>query len=174
VIFAFWTAEEAGQFGSAHYVRQPLWPLDRTTAYINLDMIGHSWSRAEIERLVRQSNPERAAEFLAQATPENFAEPGLAISAPWLADALGTAARGTRMTLRLDRTDGRNGGSDYRAFARADVPFIRFFGNFFPGYHEPGDTVENLDAAQVQRMARLAFATAWLIADAPASKKLTP
>jgi hypothetical protein len=69
------------------------------------------------------------------------------------------------MTLCLDRTDGTHGGSDYRDFARARVPFVRFFGSFFPGYHEPGDTPENLDPAQVRRMARLALATAWRLAD---------
>ena len=42
------------------------------------------------------------------------------------------------------------------------MPFVRFFGNFFPAYHEPGDTAEALDPAQVQRVARLALATAWL------------
>ncbi len=45
------------------------------------------------------------------------------------------------------------------------MPFIRFFGNFFPAYHEAGDTAEALDAEQVQRVARLALATAWLLAD---------
>ncbi len=58
-----------------------------------------------------------------------------------------------------------NGGSDYRDFARARVPFVRFFGNFHPAYHEPGDTPEALDPAQVRRVARLGLATAWLIAD---------
>jgi Zn-dependent M28 family amino/carboxypeptidase len=167
VVVAFWPAEEAGQLDSSHYVRHPLWPLEGTVAYVNLDMIAHPWSRAEIEQLVAAKNPPGAALFLAQATPGNFAEVGIAESAPWLGDALARAARGTRMTLHLDRTDGKNGGSDYRAFAHRDVPFIRFFGNFFPGYHEPGDTLENLDPGQVERMARLAFATAWLIADAP-------
>jgi len=48
---------------------------------------------------------------------------------------------------------------------RAHVPSIRFFGNFFPAYHEPGDTTDQLDAAQVRRMGRLALATTWLLAD---------
>lgn len=170
VVFAFWTGEEAGQLDSSHYVRNPLWPLARTTVYINLDMIAHPWNRTEIEKLVRATNPQGAAKFLAQATPENFAEPGVANFAPWLATPLAAAGQATGMTLHFDWTDGKNGGSDYRAFARQGVPFIRFFGNFFPGYHEPGDTLENLDPDQVQRMARLVFATAWLIADAPPTK----
>jgi hypothetical protein len=45
------------------------------------------------------------------------------------------------------------------------VPFVRFFGNFFDGYHEPIDTPDRLDAGQVLKMARLALASAWLLAD---------
>ena len=43
LVFAFWTGEEDGKFGSGHYARHPLWPLARTVAYVNLDMIGHPW-----------------------------------------------------------------------------------------------------------------------------------
>jgi hypothetical protein len=71
------------------------------------------------------------------------------------------------MVLHFDRTDGVEGGSDYRSFARRDVPFIRFFGNYFPGYHEPEDTPDRIDPAQAQRMTRLALATVWLLADRP-------
>jgi hypothetical protein len=67
--------------------------------------------------------------------------------------------------MHIDWTDGTYGGSDYRDFARAGVPFIRFFGNFFPDYHKPGDTPDRLDIAQVQRIARFAFATAWELAN---------
>ena len=35
----------------------------------------------------------------------------------------------------------------------------------FPPYHEPGDRPDQLDPAQVQRLARLCFATAWLLAN---------
>ena len=69
------------------------------------------------------------------------------------------------MSLHLDWTDGKNGGSDYRDFARLNVPFLRFFGDYFPDYHKPGDTLNQLDPEQVRRMARLVLATAWLLAD---------
>jgi hypothetical protein len=44
-------------------------------------------------------------------------------------------------------------------------PWVRFFGNFFPAYHGPGNTADQLDPMQVRRMARLCLATAWLLAD---------
>jgi hypothetical protein len=89
----------------------------------------------------------------------------VADSAPDLGPVLVQAARATGLALHLDWTDGKSGGSDYRAFARRGRPFVRFFGNYFDGYHEPTDTIDKLDPGQVLKMARLALAAAWLFAD---------
>ena len=165
VAFAFWTGEEDGKLGSGYYVRHPLRPLARTRAYVNLDMIGHPWRPEELRKLVTEKGLPGADEFLAKVDPRAFTDPGLPLDAAHVEEALRWAGPAAGMTLYLDRTDGTHGGSDYRDFARARVPWVRFFGNFFPGYHEPGDTPANLDPAQVQRMARLAFATAWHLAE---------
>jgi hypothetical protein len=53
LLFAFWTGEEEGKFGSGHYTRHPRWPLAATKAYLNLDMIGHPWTRADLDPRVR-------------------------------------------------------------------------------------------------------------------------
>ncbi len=165
LVFAFWTGEEEGKFGSGYWVRHPLWPLKHTLAYLNLDMIGHPWSMDEIRKLVADTGLPNGEQFLAQVKPADFAEPGVAEWSPELAEVLRRAGPAAGLALHLDRTDGKNGGSDYRDFARAGLPWVRFFGNFFPAYHEPGDTADQLDPAQVQRMARFCLATAWLLAN---------
>jgi hypothetical protein len=165
IVVAFWTGEEEGHLGSEHYVRHPAWPLDRTSAYLNLDMIGHPWRAEEIKTLVSDTRLENGAAFLSAVRPADFIELGVATSAPQLGPVLAQAARGSGLALHLDWTDGKRGGSDYRAFAWKGVPFVRFFGNFFDGYHEPIDTPDRLDAGQVLKMARLALASAWLLAD---------
>jgi hypothetical protein len=165
LVFAFWTGEEEGKFGSGYWVRHPLWPLKHTVAYLNLDMIGHPWSIEEIRKLVADTGLPDGEQFLAKVKPTDFAEPGVAEWSPALAEALRRAGPAAGLALHLDRTDGKNGGSDYRDFARAGLPWVRFFGNFFAAYHEPGDTPDQLDPAQVQRVARLCFATAWLLAN---------
>lgn len=162
IAIAFWTGEEEGRFGSGHYTRHPRWPLAKTRAYLNLDMIGHPWTRAELSALAAGLGQKGALDGV---DPAHFAEPGPAAGHRDLGPILARAGRGTGMSLHLDWTDGRNGGSDYRDFARLDVPFVRFFGSYFPDYHQPGDTLDRLDPEQVRRMARLALATAWLLAD---------
>jgi hypothetical protein len=165
VIFVWWTGEEEGHLGSEHYVRHPAWPLERTSVYLNLDMIGHPWKSGEIQTLVADAHLESGAAFLSSVRPADFIELGVAASAPQLGPVLASAARASGLALHLDRTDGTHGGSDYRAFARKGLPFVRFFGNFFDGYHKPIDTPDRLDPGQVLKVARLALASAWLLAD---------
>ncbi len=165
LIFAFWTGEEEGHLGSAFNVKHPRWPLARVAAYLNLDMIGHPWLATEIRKLVDDSHLPGADAYVASVKAENFVEPGVPRGFPALERALRDSARGNALAMHIDWTDGKYGGSDYRDFARAGVPFIRFFGNFFPDYHKPGDTPDRLDMTQVQRVARFAFATAWELAN---------
>jgi hypothetical protein len=44
-------------------------------------------------------------------------------------------------------------------------PWARFFENFFPACDEPGDTPDQVDPLQLQRMARFCFVTACLLAN---------
>jgi len=165
VVVAFWTGEEEGHLGSEHYAANPAWPLAKTSAYLNLDMIGHPWTAREIDTLVTGARLPNRAAFLAAANPANFIEVGVAESAPQLGPVLAQAARAAGLALHLDWTRGTSGGSDYRAFARKGVPFVRFFGNYFDGYHEPIDTPDRVDTEQAATIARLALASAWLLAD---------
>ena len=165
LVFALWAGEEEDKIGSAHWVRSPRWPLGKTVAYLNFDMVAHPWLPAEIRALVTEAGLPDAEGVLARTKAEEFVEPGVATFAPWLGPVLARAGRNTGLTLHLDWTEGVRGGSDYRAFAKARVPFVRFFGNFHPAYHEPGDTAESSDPAQVRRVARLGLATAWLLAE---------
>jgi Zn-dependent M28 family amino/carboxypeptidase len=165
VVFAFWTGEEEGHLGSEYYSHRPAWPLEKTVVYLNLDMIGHAWTSDEIRQVVTSAGLERADAFLAAVTPDRFIEVGLPPTAPGLEPALKQAARAAGVAMHLDWTDGRHGGSDYRAFVRKGRPFVRFFGNYFPGYHEPSDTPDDVAQGLVLRTARLALGTAWLVAD---------
>jgi len=165
VVFAAWTGEEEDKIGSGHWVRSPRWPLAKTVAYLNFDMIAHPWKASEIRDLVSTAGLPDGDRLLSTLRTEDFVEPGVAAYAAFLDPVLARAGRATGLSLHLDRTEGVNGGSDYRDFARARVPFVRFFGNFHPDYHEPGDVPEKTDAEQVRRVARLGLATAWLLAD---------
>ena len=40
IVFASWAGEEVGTVGSRYYVEHPLFPLDKTVLYLNIDMVG--------------------------------------------------------------------------------------------------------------------------------------
>lgn len=164
VVFVLWTGEEEGHLGSRHWVHHPRWPLAGTVAYLNLDMVSHPWPVADLEQLVADHALPDAAAFLASFTPRDFLDPGLPPGVPGLETALRQAAAATSFALFLDFTAGTHGGSDYRAFARRGIPFLRF-ANYFPEYHQPGDTPATVDPGQVERYAELVFATAWELAN---------
>ncbi len=165
LVFVLWTGEEEDKIGSGHWVRSPLWPLAKTAVYLNFDMVAHPWKPEEIRDLVTAAKLPGAEAFLTAARPETFIEPGVASFAPDLGPLLVSAGSAAGLALHLDWTAGVNGGSDYRDFARERVPFVRFFGNFHPDYHRPGDTPASIDPNQVRRVTRLGLATTWLAAD---------
>ncbi len=48
VIFALWAAEEEGLLGSKYYTENPVYPLEKTVANINLDMEGHGTGKVNV------------------------------------------------------------------------------------------------------------------------------
>ena len=59
---------------------------------------------------------------------------------------------------------------DHFPFLLHDVPAVWLFGGFHPGYHEPSDTIDQLDFPKLEKVVRLAYWSARSLADAP----LTP
>ena len=118
VVFVLFGAEELGTLGSQHYVEAPDWPLERTVAMVNLDMVG---------RLRR--------------TLTVF---GTGTSDAW-PKVLAGLEPGEAWTIRAV-PDGF-GPSDHAAFYGAGVPVLMFFTGSHDRYHKPGDDVETIDAA---------------------------
>src|SRR5687768_11099339 len=72
LIFIAFGGEEEGLLGSKYYVNNPVWPLDKTIAMINLDMVGRLnenkltiggiGTASEWKALVEAKNPRKAAD----------------------------------------------------------------------------------------------------------------
>jgi Zn-dependent M28 family amino/carboxypeptidase len=152
IIFLFTTAEEAGLLGAYWYVRQPLLPINRTVAALNIDGANlwgetHDASAVGLERSTLGLTFERQA-----------------------------ATLGLRVTGERDPGKGFFFRSDHFPFARAGVPALFLdhgidFRNRPPGwgaavlsrfelerYHQPGDRFEpSFDLAGAVQQARLAL-----------------
>jgi hypothetical protein len=57
--------------------------------------------------------------------------------------------------------------SDQYHFVRKEIPALFLFSGLHDDYHQPSDTVEKVDTDKVARVARLAFYTAYEVANRP-------
>jgi hypothetical protein len=69
VVFFLWAAEEQGYQGLKYYCRQPVYPLDKTVAYLTMDMVGHGDGYVEVSGM--DYRPD-LWEFLARRVPEHI------------------------------------------------------------------------------------------------------
>ncbi|MEP0813688.1 MAG: M28 family peptidase [bacterium] len=118
LVFINFSAEELGALGSLHYAANPLFPLDKTVAMFNFDMIG----RVRDNVITLQ---------------------GIGTAAEWT-EILDGAAHGSPLTVK--RFDDGVGGSDYTSFYAKGIPVLNFFSGLHDDYHRPSDTADKINA----------------------------
>lgn len=172
VIFALWDAEERGLLGAWYYTVRPLFPLQRTAAYLNMDMIGRNEEVPEDGGGRFRGLPVQSAESNANAV--NI----LGYSrAPELASAVEAANEATGLMLRF-RYDNNESNllrrSDHWPFLQNDVPAVWFHTGLHPDYHRPVDDPERIEYEKMTRIVRLVHRTSWEAANGPERYGMEP
>lgn len=116
LVFVAFAGEEMGLLGSAHYVRRPAHPLERTVLMLNLDMVGRLRGRTL---------------YVCGAD-----------SGTGLRALLQTQAGGLTLSVRGDPY----GPSDHSSFYAAGRPVLFLFTGAHADYHRPTDTWDKVDA----------------------------
>lgn len=137
VVFIAFSGEEAGLLGSDYYVKNPVFPLSRTFAMVNLDMVG----RLREGRLLVYGSAT-AAEF------------------PGLLDSLNAT---TGLDLRPSG-DGW-GRSDQSSFYAAGKPVLHMFTDLHEDYHRATDDWEKVNADGLARVANFTTQVVRALAD---------
>ncbi len=168
VVFCLWTGEEEGLLGSRWYVQHPLFPMKDTLAYINLDMVARPWDEKGLQRMTRMLRIS-ADELLKKITPANFLPLSLSEGSPDLRGALQEANRHVGFDILYRETprsmDRMSGGSDHAPFAWAGRPWAFFITGMSDVYHTPGDSMEKFDGATMEKVSRLIYLAAFMLAD---------
>jgi hypothetical protein len=167
VLFCLWTGEEEGLLGSRYYVQNPAFPLDKTAAYINLDMISRPYDERGLSRMARMFNMPGGQDLIKKIHPANF------ITAQFSAgSALGDVVKnadqyvGLDVFLREAGTQERGGGgSDHSSFAAVKIPYVFYMAGMTEDYHQTSDSVDKVSGDMIERVARLAYLTAYALAD---------
>ena len=147
------TGEEYGLHGSRYYSENPLFPLEKTVADVNIDMIGRRdtiYSKTN-EDYIYVVGSDRLSSELHQINEE---------------------ANQKYTNLKLDyKYNAENDPeriyfrSDHYNFAKHGIPSIFYFNGVHADYHKPTDTPDKIDYEILAKRAQLAFATAWELAN---------
>ena len=140
--------EEKGLLGSEWYSDHPVFPLTRTVANLNIDMIGRvDEKHADDNRYVYLIGSDKLSTEL---------------------HAISEAANDAFTQLDLDYTfndpDDPNRfyyRSDHYNFAKHNIPVIFYFSGVHEDYHKPGDDVEKIMFDKTAEIGKLVFHTAW-------------
>ncbi len=124
IVFMAFTAEERGLIGSAYYCRHPRFPLDKTIAMINMDMVG----RLVDDKLIVYGTGT-ATEF----------------------DPLIDAA-GPRFGFQTTKHEGGFGPSDHSSFYAQKIPVLHLFTGNHNDYHRPSDDFDKLNIPGMRRV----------------------
>jgi hypothetical protein len=136
ILFIAFAGEEKGLFGSEWYARHPLFPLARTRAMLNMDMVGMN---APDSLLLIAQERHRSLEDVAR-----------------------SVNGGSGFTLVTSNLEA--GGSDHMSFTKRDVPALFFHSGLHPYYHKVVDEASLLNPDKIARVAGLVFRTAWTLA----------
>lgn len=152
ILFMTVTGEEKGLLGSEWYSEHPVFPLEKTIANLNIDMIG-------------RGDKDHASD-------NNFV---YIIGSDMLStdlDRIGKKANKDYVGLKLDerynnRTDPNRFyyRSDHYNFAKHGIPVIFYFNGVHDDYHQPGDEISKIDFPMLAKRAKLVYFTAWELAN---------
>jgi hypothetical protein len=133
LVFMAFSAEELGLLGSVHYCKEPLFPLDKTVAMINLDMVGRL-------RPDKDSGQQKI----------DIGGTGTAKEFDPLLERLNQ-----KYNFKIRKTASGLGPSDHQSFFMKKLPVLFFFTGFHSDYHRPSDTWDKINVDGMATVADL-------------------
>lgn len=124
LLFIAFAGEERGLLGSGFYVKNPLFPLEKTIAMINLDMVG----RLQENKLIVHGT-------------------GTAVEFNQFVDSANKIHQ-----FDLQKKPSGYGPSDHNSFYTQNIPVLHFFTGTHSDYHRPSDDYELINFPGMNRI----------------------
>jgi Zn-dependent M28 family amino/carboxypeptidase len=145
------SGEEKGLLGSKYYTDHPVYPLEKTVANLNIDMIGRLDDWHDTANYVYLIGADRLSQELHDISEE-----------------INKKHIGLNLDYTFNEEDDPNRyyyRSDHYNFAKNNIPVIFYFNGVHEDYHKTTDTVEKIDFQKIENITRLVFLTAWELAN---------
>jgi hypothetical protein len=149
ILFLWVSGEEIGLFGSKSYTDNPLFPLKKTVADLNMDMIGRVKEAADSTSETPMTGPNSVFVITDSQSKDLRA----------IADAIDK-----KSDLNFDYSlSGRDhplqlfARSDHYNFVKKDIPVLFFSTGIHSDYHTPGDVIEKIDFKKMELITRTMY-----------------
>ena len=161
VVFMAVSGEEKGLWGSEYYSEHPIYPMDKTTADLNTDMIG----RVDTERMTADT-----LNYIYVIGHDKLSSELQTIN-----ETANKKSANLVLDYKFDDPNDKNRiyyRSDHYNFARLGVPILFFYdGMLQADYHKPTDTVDKINFELMQKRTLMVYYTACEIANRDAMLK---
>ena len=155
IIFLANSGEEKGLWGSDYYTSHPTFPLEKTTADLNIDMIGRTDSSRKIGDSLNYVYV--------------VGDDKLSTDLRTISEAVNKKYLKMELDYKFNDPNDRQRiyfRSDHYNFAKHGVPIIFYYdGMLGADYHKPTDTPDKINYNLMAKRAQLVFYTAWEMAN---------
>lgn len=158
IVFLWTTGEEEGLHGSNYYIDNPLFPIDKTVADINFDMIGRSR---------RDTDTGTTISGEIDITGRDTIKIISGGDTPGLLDVAKDACLRTDIAVIDEGKGSHFSGSDHYPFYRKGIPVLFFFTGLHKDYHKETDDYEFIDFDKLVKVSKAGFLTGYKIASTP-------
>jgi hypothetical protein len=150
ILFLMVSGEEKGLFGSKFYTDYPVFPISKTIANLNIDMIGRKDTVKSNNNYIYLIGSDKISKDL---------------------HVINEQINKKFINFELDYTYNDENDpnqfyyrSDHYNFAKNNVPVIFYFGGLHEDYHKPSDEIEKIEFDKLEKTSRYIFLTAWELA----------
>jgi hypothetical protein len=148
------SGEEKGLWGSDYYSEHPLFPLEKTSVDLNIDMVG-------------RKDPNRK-----KGDNNNYVyvigHDKLSSELPIINESVNNQFTKLEFDYKYDDPNDNERifyRSDHYNFAKKGVPILFFFDGIHEDYHKTSDTVDKINFDLYEKRIQMVFHTAWEIAN---------
>lgn len=157
-IFLWTTGEEEGLHGSTYYTENPPYPLEKTVAAINFDMIARSRRDTDVGASLTGeidiTGPDTIKVIHGTESPELV--------------SIATRACEESGIFPIDEGKGTHfSGSDHYPFYRKKIPVLFFFTGLHKDYHKQTDDYEFIDFDKLVSVSKAGFVAGYRVAMQP-------